>query len=145
MDVTEEIEDVKEEEMEEDDIEDEESSESSSGDEVSDDEDIVEKTDVEEAKPLLSAYLPGQEIAEGEELVMDDQAYTIYHQATLGIPCLSFDVIPDHLGNDRADSYPMTIYGKKQLKIHILKDLLISTKTYISIYFTAFANHFKEI
>jgi len=105
------IEDIKVEEMDEDGIED--SSESSSDDdeEVSDDEDIVEKTDVEEAKPLMSAYLPGQEIAEGEELVMDDQAYTIYHQASLGPPCLSFDVIPDHLGNDRADSYPMTIYG----------------------------------
>ena len=42
MDVTEEIDDMKEEEMEEDDIDDEESSESS-GDEVSDDEDIVNK------------------------------------------------------------------------------------------------------
>ena len=42
MDVTEEIDDMKEEEMEEGDIDDEESSESS-GDEVSDDEDIVNK------------------------------------------------------------------------------------------------------
>merc|ERR1711936_849724 len=98
--------------MEEGDIDDEESSESS-GDEVSDDEDIVNKDDTAtepETKP--KAFIPGkEELGEGEELVMDDQAYTIYHQATLGIPCLSFDVIPDHLGNDRADSYPMTIYG----------------------------------
>jgi len=116
MDVTEEIDDMKEEEMEEDDIDDEESSESS-GDEVSDDEDIVNKdldkddTATEpESKP--KAFIPGkEELGEGEELVMDDQAYTIYHQASLGPPCLSFDIIPDHLGNDRADSFPMTIYG----------------------------------
>merc|ERR1719189_1479151 len=103
--------------MEEDDIEGEESSDSSD-DEVSDDEDIVDKKDLDkddttnepESKP--KAFVPGkEELDEGEELVMDDQAYTIYHQASLGPPCLSFDVIPDHLGNDRADSYPMTIYG----------------------------------
>merc|ERR1712110_354627 len=112
MDVTEEIDDMKEEEMEEDDNDGDESSESS-GDEVSDDEDIVNKDDTAtepESKP--KAFIPGkEELEEGEELVMDDQAYTIYHQASLGPPCLSFDIIPDHLGNDRADSFPMTIYG----------------------------------
>ena len=118
MDVTEDIEDMKEEEMEEDDIEGEESSDDSSDDEVSDDEDIVDKKDLDkddtthepESKP--KAFVPGkEELGEGEELVMDDQAYTIYHQASLGPPCLSFDIIPDDLGNDRADSFPMTIYG----------------------------------
>ena len=29
---------------------------------------------------------------------MDEQAYIVYHQASLGPPCLSFDIIPDELG-----------------------------------------------
>merc|ERR1719479_643247 len=41
---------------------------------------------------------------------MDDQAYLVYHQATLGPPCLTLDVIPDELGNDRS-GYPLTVYG----------------------------------
>ena len=45
------------------------------------------------------AYIPGQEeLEEGEELVMDENAYIVYHQAHLGPPCLSFDIIPDDLG-----------------------------------------------
>ena len=74
---------------------------------------IDENDESESVQAKPKAFLPGEEIEEGEELVMDDQAYTIYHQASLGPPCLSFDIIPDHLGNDRADSYPLTMYGKK--------------------------------
>merc|ERR1712218_630791 len=114
MDITENVEEIKDEDMMDEDDADDDSSEESSGD----DEDVVkDKTEKDEndesesvqAKP--KAFLPGEEIEEGEELVMDDQAYTIYHQASLGPPCLSFDIIPDHLGNDRADSYPLTMYG----------------------------------
>ena len=74
---------------------------------------IDENDESESVQAKPKAFLPGEEIEDGEELVMDDQAYTIYHQASLGPPCLSFDIIPDHLGNDRADSYPLTMYGKK--------------------------------
>ena len=74
---------------------------------------IDENDESESVQDKPKAFLPGEEIEDGEELVMDDQAYTIYHQASLGPPCLSFDIIPDHLGNDRADSYPLTMYGKK--------------------------------
>ena len=31
-------------------------------------------------------------------------------KATLGPPCLSLDIIPDDLGNDRT-SYPLTLFG----------------------------------
>ena len=39
-------------------------------------------------------FLPGDKIEEGEELEVDENAYVVYHQASLGPPCLSFDIVP---------------------------------------------------
>lgn len=39
----------------------------------------------------------------------------------LGSPCLSFDIIPDNLGDDRADRYPLTLTlvgGTQHEKVH---------------------------
>lgn len=44
------------------------------------------------------------------ELEMDESAYEMYHQARTTAPCLSFDIIPDDLGNSRTD-YPHTCYA----------------------------------
>merc|ERR1719500_261419 len=63
-------------------------------DEGSDDEssdDDAEEEEEEEAK----TYLPGVKLEEGEELEIDEQAYVVYHQASLGPPCLSFDLLPE--------------------------------------------------
>ena len=110
MDI-EEIQDINDDEMEEDEASD--SSTSSDGEEVDDDEDVKNATDIKnEENENPTAFLPGQQkLEEGEELVMDEQAYIVYHQASLGTPCLSFDIIPDDLGNDRADAFPLTMYG----------------------------------
>lgn len=54
-------------------------------------------------------YLPGQPLKEDEQLVCDQSAYVMLHQAQTGAPCLSFDIVPDNLGNDR-DQFPMTAY-----------------------------------
>lgn len=49
--------------------------------EVNEDEDDEEMDEESEDKKV---YLPGDPIAEGEELVFDESAYTMYHQAQTG-------------------------------------------------------------
>ncbi|KAL1422967.1 hypothetical protein MTO96_021560 [Rhipicephalus appendiculatus] len=57
-------------------------------------------------------YVPGTTTSneDGEELECDQSAYVVYHQATTIAPCLSFDIIKDSLGDDRADRFPLTCY-----------------------------------
>ena len=62
-----------------------------SDDEESSDDDAEEEEEEEEVK----TYLPGVKLEEGEELEIDEQAYVVYHQASLGPPCLSFDLLPE--------------------------------------------------
>ncbi|XP_055919057.1 glutamate-rich WD repeat-containing protein 1 [Eupeodes corollae] len=77
--------------------------------------------DEEAAKKPKEVYLPGKTLEEGEELVCDESAYVMLHQASTGAPCLSFDIIPDELGESR-EKYPLTAYmvaGTQASRTHV--------------------------
>lgn len=107
------------EEMKEEPMEDvaNESESSESSDESMKDEDVDEN----QKETKSEVYLPGQALQEGEELTVDRSAYRLLHHAQSGAPCLSFDIIPDDLGNSR-ESYPLSMYivaGTQAAKTHI--------------------------
>lgn len=68
-----------------------------------------EKDENAEGDDRPQTYLPSQPLKDDEQLVCDQSAYIMLHQAQTGAPCLSFDIIPDNLGNDRKE-FPMTAY-----------------------------------
>lgn len=66
-------------------------------------------------------YLPGQKLNNDEELVCDESAYIMLHQAHTGAPCLSFDIISDPLGEDR-EEFPLTAFlvaGTQAARTHV--------------------------
>ncbi|XP_045461970.1 glutamate-rich WD repeat-containing protein 1 [Harmonia axyridis] len=74
----------------------------------SDDDSVVEDENTTE-QCEKEVYIPGKPLEEGEELICDQSAYIMLHQARTELPCLSFDIIEDKLGQNR-ETFPMTSY-----------------------------------
>lgn len=90
-------------------------------DDSSDGEREGESSEVKTAKPEV--YLPSKPIDADEELVCDESAYVMLHQARTGAPCLSFDIVRDQLGDSR-ESFPLSCYmvaGTQAAKAHVNK------------------------
>lgn len=95
--------------------------------EMVDDDSSASEDDDEDDGKEKGVYLPGKPLDDGEELVCDESAYVMLHQAHTGAPCLSFDIIRDELGDNR-DAFPMTAYmvaGTQAAKAHVNRYLFI--------------------
>lgn len=69
-----------------------------------------EDDEADGAEPEAQVYIPGTtKLEEGQTLEADQSAYEMLHRLNVTWPCLSFDHLKDHLGNDR-QSYPHTSY-----------------------------------
>ncbi|XP_060521071.1 glutamate-rich WD repeat-containing protein 1 [Cylas formicarius] len=67
------------------------------------------ETSEEVSEKEREVYLPTRSLQEGEELVCDQSAYVMYHQARTSSPCLSFDIVRDSLGENR-ETFPLSAY-----------------------------------
>lgn len=75
----------------------------------------------EDSNVKKEVYLPGKPLATDEELICDESAYVMLHQASTGAPCLSFDIIADELGENR-EKYPLAAYmvaGTQASRTHV--------------------------
>jgi len=73
------------------------------------DSDKEEDSDAEESEDEDSVeekvYIPGDKLEEGQTLEIDENAYILYQQCSLGPPCLSFDILEEEVKT----SYPLSV------------------------------------
>merc|ERR1719186_2198165 len=74
-------------------------------DENMEDEENEEEEESSEDENEEKVYLPGQKLEDGQTLEVDENAYILYQQCSLGPPCLSFDLIHDQVKAD----YPLSV------------------------------------
>ncbi|ODV77840.1 ribosome assembly protein [Suhomyces tanzawaensis NRRL Y-17324] len=72
---------------------------------------IEELENAEEAQPEPTIYLPhkSKPLGPDEVLEADPSVYEMLHNVNLPWPCLTVDVLPDKLGNERR-TYPASVY-----------------------------------
>ncbi|KAL8895777.1 MAG: hypothetical protein Q9207_008012 [Kuettlingeria erythrocarpa] len=74
-----------------------------------------EEREAEEKRDAMDmdqrTFIPGRDkLAAGESLSPDTSTYEMLHNLTTTWPCLSFDIVPDQLGDARK-AYPATVYA----------------------------------
>ncbi|GJJ09782.1 hypothetical protein Clacol_004006 [Clathrus columnatus] len=85
------------------------------GTDVDDDDDVevlpaVEEENEDVPQPARTTYIPGRyKLAKDEILEPDQSVYLALHSMAVNWPCLSFDILRDNLGDERA-RFPMTSY-----------------------------------
>ncbi|CAL1293433.1 unnamed protein product [Larinioides sclopetarius] len=96
-------------------------------DEEETDEEETESSDEETENASSRVYLPNNENNAEVELECDESAYICYYAVKTGSPCLSFDIIQDSLGENRADQFPltMTLVGGTEVKKIRSNNLLV--------------------
>lgn len=74
-------------------------------------EDEEEGDEEGDQEPETKVYIPGvgEPLAQGQKLEPDQSAYEMLHRLNVTWPCLSFDVLQDHLGST-SRRYPHTAY-----------------------------------
>jgi len=69
-----------------------------------------DETEEEQEGEQKEIFIPGKhKLEDGEELVRDESAYTLYHEFQTGSPCLSFDIIKDDLDRSKGP-FPATSF-----------------------------------
>lgn len=73
-------------------------------DEIDENIDIADDNEERSVIPEASAYVPGRSrpLMDDEELVMDRSAYRLFFDLQVESPSLSFDILVDNFGYDRA-------------------------------------------
>lgn len=92
-------------------------------DHINDDDEEEAASAEEDDEESKEVYLPGKPLEENEELVCNESAYVMLHQAHTGAPCLSFDILRDDLGDSR-ETFPLTGYivaGTQAARTHVNK------------------------
>ncbi|KAL8734624.1 MAG: hypothetical protein Q9181_003140, partial [Wetmoreana brouardii] len=74
-----------------------------------------EEREAEEKRDAMDVdqktFIPGRDkLSAGESLSPDTSTYEMLHNLTTTWPCLSFDIVPDQLGDNRK-AYPATVYA----------------------------------
>lgn len=115
--------DHEDEEVEMEVVDDDDESMGNDDDDDSSDEDADESNNEATKVNKSEVYLPSKPLDADEELVCDESAYVMLHQAKTGAPCLSFDIVRDQLGENR-DAFPLSCYivaGTQAAKAHVNK------------------------